>query len=210
MNEDLWLACTNPRPMLEFVVDKSSGRHLRLFGCACCRRMPAEYSEPWQDVIEAVERFADGLPLKMESEGLTSRQELSAQNDIAHMGVDNWDLQRGDREAAYAVACLTDDDLPAWIGDVAAAAADSVAWASLFYADSVEAEPEAVLERTGEFAVQAHLLRCIVGNPYRPVTLDPACRTPTVVALARAAYGKRIMPGGILDPERLAVLADAL
>src|SRR5207244_1694887 len=57
---------------------------------------------------------------------------------------------------------------------------------------------------------QLSLLHDIFGNPFRPVPLDPAWRTPTVVALAQAAYDNRIMPAGRLDPARLAVLSDAL
>ena len=34
--------------------------------------------------------------------------------------------------------------------------------------------------------------------------------TPTVIALAQAAYDERLMPSGELDPARLAVLSDAL
>ncbi len=61
----------------------------------------------------------------------------------------------------------------------------------------------------GVAAVTA-FLGCVFGNPFRPVCLDPAWRTPTVVALAQAAYDDRILPAGTLDPDRLAVLADAL
>lgn len=38
---------------------------------------------------------------------------------------------------------------------------------------------------------RADLLRQIVGNPWRPVTLDPAHRTPLVLSLAEAAYEER-------------------
>jgi hypothetical protein len=41
-------------------------------------------------------------------------------------------------------------------------------------------------------------------------TLDPTWRTPTVLALARAANEERVSPDGPLDPARLAILADAL
>ena len=43
----------------------------------------------------------------------------------------------------------------------------------------------------GELRQQAHLLRCIFGNPFRPVALDPAWLTPNVVDLARAIYDAR-------------------
>ena len=54
------------------------------------------------------------------------------------------------------------------------------------------------------------LLRCVFGNPFRPVTLDPSWRTPDVLSLAQAAYEQRTLPAGTLEPERLALLADAL
>jgi len=56
----------------------------------------------------------------------------------------------------------------------------------------------------------ALLLRDVVGNPFHPVTLDPAWRTPVIRALATAAYEDRSLPSGVLDPDRLAVLSDAL
>ena len=52
-------------------------------------------------------------------------------------------------------------------------------------------------------AARAALLRCVVGNPFRPAVLDPAWFTPTVVAIAEGAYADRAF-------DRLPVLADAL
>ena len=57
---------------------------------------------------------------------------------------------------------------------------------------------------------QSCLLRCLFGNPFRAIVVDLACRTPTVTALAAAAYEERQLPAGTLDTQRLAVLADAL
>ena len=54
------------------------------------------------------------------------------------------------------------------------------------------------------------ILRCIVGNPFRPISIDPAVLTATVTSLARAAYDDRIMPSGELEGDRLAVLSDAV
>ena len=61
-----------------------------------------------------------------------------------------------------------------------------------------------------EDRAQAALVREVFGNPFRPVTLGPAHRTPTIVSLARAAYDERQLPGGEPDRQRLAVLVDAL
>jgi hypothetical protein len=54
-----------------------------------------------------------------------------------------------------------------------------------------------------ETSVQADLLRDIVGNPFRPVALDPAWRTDTVLALAEQMYEAR-------DFSAMPRLADAL
>ncbi len=54
------------------------------------------------------------------------------------------------------------------------------------------------------------LIYDIFGNPFRPVKVNLAWQTPTVLALATAAYENRILPAGTLDSARLAILADAL
>jgi hypothetical protein len=52
-------------------------------------------------------------------------------------------------------------------------------------------------------ALLADLARCVLGNPFRPVTADPAWRTSTAVALAEAIHAERAF-------DRLPILADAL
>src|SRR5262245_6634951 len=39
MTEAEWLACTDPEQMLRFVYGRVSNRKLRLFACACSRRI---------------------------------------------------------------------------------------------------------------------------------------------------------------------------
>ncbi|MBY0231004.1 MAG: hypothetical protein K2W96_17090 [Gemmataceae bacterium] len=56
----------------------------------------------------------------------------------------------------------------------------------------------------------AHLLREVFGNPFRHAALDPALVAPVARSLAQAAYEERELPSGRLDPDRLAVLSDAL
>src|SRR6187551_2446501 len=60
MTEAEWLACDDPARMLAFVA--ASGRKVRLFAAACCRRnwhlLDPELSQP---AVEVIERYADGL-----------------------------------------------------------------------------------------------------------------------------------------------------
>jgi hypothetical protein len=62
MNEAEWLACTDPRPMLEFLRRKASDRKVRLFAVGCCRRVwPSLEHEESRDAVRKAESFADGL-----------------------------------------------------------------------------------------------------------------------------------------------------
>jgi hypothetical protein len=64
--------------------------------------------------------------------------------------------------------------------------------------DDVFIDPN-ILER----AVQTEVARCIFGNPFRPITLDPRWETETVVSLAQGIYTDRAF-------DRMPILADAL
>jgi hypothetical protein len=59
-------------------------------------------------------------------------------------------------------------------------------------------------------ALRAAWLAEVFGDPLRPLTLDHSWLTPDVLSLAEAAYEQRTLPAGTLEPQRLAVLADAL
>jgi len=54
-----------------------------------------------------------------------------------------------------------------------------------------------------EAFIQAHILRDILGNPFRPVTVEESWLTTTVVALARQMYESQ-------DFSTMPILADAL
>jgi hypothetical protein len=65
------------------------------------------------------------------------------------------------------------------------------------------ATPDPAAATMSEQAVQASLLRCVFGNPFRPVAFDPSWRTEAVVGLARGMDEAH-------DFAALPVLADAL
>src|SRR5437868_3836022 len=62
MTERDWLEGTDPRPMLAFLRDRASERKLRLFACACCRRIQHLFvNQESHDAVRVAEEYADGL-----------------------------------------------------------------------------------------------------------------------------------------------------
>jgi hypothetical protein len=195
MDEEKWLACEDPKLMLEYLSrgrsarrkaqrflrgnGRASDRTLRLFAVAWCRRVWHRLADQrCRDAVEAAERFADGA---------ATQAELSEARSAA------WTVYA--RTGAY------------YARSVHAAARESCD------AAAVAGYAARAARRQREPAAQCVLLRCICGNPFRPVAVSPAWlawNEGTVVRLAQAAYDERHLPPGTLDNARLAVLADAL
>ncbi len=202
MDEREWLACDDPKPMMRYVQTKASARKLRLFACACARRAWSLLTGvPGRRAVEVAEAFADGG---------ASLGELRAARRSAMRP----------RRATHRrwVAETHPDSGPSYVAVNAALAGVEVVDTDASVAFSRTAESTQAAEggnrnvqgRKPPKRAHSHLVRDIFGNPFRPLTLAPAVLTPTVVALARAAYEERELPSGHLDPVRLAVLADAL
>src|SRR5579871_3949000 len=60
MREARWRTCTDAYLMLRFLWGKVSERKLRLFACACCRRVWDLLGEPRRRVVEVAERVIEG------------------------------------------------------------------------------------------------------------------------------------------------------
>jgi hypothetical protein len=189
MTEAGWKTCINPQPLLDHLGAKASGRKSRLYAVACCRRLwDLLLDAAGRKAVEAAEQFADGL--------IGSRQ-LSRLGKAAR-GLTQEERPPGWTAYVGEAVCGREEHL------VARQTADRAAGA--VYLSKVN---NLILERKA----QTDLLRCIFGNPFSPVTINPAWRSwngGTVVRLAQAAYDERHLPAGTLDPARLAVLADAL
>jgi hypothetical protein len=222
MNEAEWLEGPGLIWMVSFVLHRyldrlgEDRRHL-LFGCACCRRvwelLPLDTAKR---LLELAELYADGevseavflagndpamfpgLDLQCRGQAEPGTQlsacVLQAIGGVRWMAAPNFRKSHG----AYGVAqetCLDRmaDYLPSserpWGG-----------WGGM-----VVVPPDQT-----QLADRMKLMWEIYGNPFRTVAIDTRLSTPTVTALATAAYEERDLPSGHLHPARLAVLSDAL
>jgi hypothetical protein len=196
MTEAEWLECTDPYRMLDFPRGKACGRKLRLFACGCCRQRvwPLLTDPRSRDAVEVAERYADGLV--------------------------NYAALRGAWIAAGAV-CAPAQAFSA-NGRAAAAAAFAAhrshacaRWAAgrVFSVAYYASAPDPEAHRAAERAAHLALVRCVFGNPFRPVPVPDAWWTwngGTIRKVAQAVYDERVLPEGALDAGRLAILADAL
>jgi predicted HAD superfamily Cof-like phosphohydrolase len=188
MTEADWLASTDPAPMLDELRGRISDRKLILFAAACCRHIwDLMTDEPCRTAVQMAERFADRK---------ADLKELSAARTptIPAAGP----AARAAYWTAHAKPTQT-----VWHVHTAAAEAETNAATR-----AVTSGHEAAWNAASAAAMkaQADLLREIVGNPFRPVDVDPAWLSwgsRTVGRIAQEIY----------DESRFAempILADAL
>jgi hypothetical protein len=219
MTEAEWLACADPQEMLGFlkVQGNVSVRKLRLVVCACCRRA-------WQSLknsdsrraVEVAERFADGLATPQElGEAGRKAHELAGLIRSAHFQLSQEQYLGSDEAAEEGGGEEARPDRPgvAWREGAAVQAASWAAWSKMTEAQAqhgLRAAQQAAPGPVREGAHQARIIQEVSGNPFRPLAVDAGWQTPTIIALAQAAYDDRTLPAGTLDNARLSVLADAL
>jgi hypothetical protein len=183
MDEAEWLACTDSRRMLPFLGNAGfpHDRKVRLFAAAACRRIWLLMTdERCRQAVEAAERYADG-EADGKALGAAWAAAWSAYRDLARASVHG---------QGYFYSIGDAERVRSYTSDAAAVAPGA---------------------EEAESAAQAALLRDILGiSLFRRLSLDPSWLTPTVLTLATAAYDHRVLPAGTLEPERLAVLSDAL
>jgi hypothetical protein len=184
VTEAEWDSSTDPRAMLSLLrtTNYGSSRKYRLAAAATCRLLGHVFTDEHdQAAIRAAEVLADRQESKQER--------TAALWQMSDIGV-------GPVHLAARLAA----------GPLAHHASSALRW--IAEADNQE------MVGAAELMTLATLLRDLFGNPFRFLPpLDPtvlAWQDATVVRLAQAAYDGRQLPAGTLEPERLAVLADAL
>ena len=180
MTEADWKGCDDPARMIfEFGLCANHSK-TRLLLAANCRRGWRLLSETARRAVELAERFADGL---------VTAQELTAVREDTREEVSYFSVAL-DHSDQYEQALRISLGIAAF--------ADAAVWpeyrkVEAFFWDCV---PD-------ERGPDAHNVRDIFGNPFRPVAFDAAWRTSTATALAQTMYESR-------DFGAMPILADAL
>jgi hypothetical protein len=190
MTETEWLTCNDTDSLLLHIVNQPISRKLRLFGCACMRRLwDILPDDTHRRAVETCERFVDHRASEADLE--KARQAVRD----TYQGV-------GDIIADHA----------ALIGMKLCSPAESFSIFGIEQAAAMAAEAQddsdftwdEVFER--EQAIQCELLRDVIGNPFRPLSIDPAWlqwNAGAVKKIAAAIYEESAF-------DRMPILADAL
>src|SRR5262245_5548625 len=197
VTETQWLQATDAESLLWLVRERRQTRKLRLFACACCRRIWHLLPSVARRAVVAAELYADRLIKDAERQLAYQDLFLESLGDVPRYAL--W---------AAGFACIRGqarDAIRRVVPSVANAAG---------HAARLECGPAAWMdaEDTEEAAALA-LVREVFGNPFRLPSIDPALfawNDGTIPRLAQAAYDQRHLPDGTLDEARLAILADAL
>ena len=206
MTEQDWLTSTAPSAMIKHLADRHrlgtrAHRKLRHFAVACCRQVWDGTVCPWCGGLGYArlqgrdcehckgsgrvggltdERSRQAVEVSERyADGKATAAELATAGAHAIEVCRFWTGSDGGLLAARQAAILCNSDIGNALG--------GINWlASVTPGD-----------------VQANLLRCLFGNPWKPVTFDPAWRTVPVLAMAHGIYEHRSW-------RDLPVLADAL
>jgi hypothetical protein len=188
MTEEQWLACDEMPTMIRCLESvRGQARKLRLFGCACCRRIwsliPHDLN---RQAVLCVEEYPEDVDREKFPQGVFSHPELNR----ALVGSSSVEDECAGEPAYWAVKYLGRSYY-------------KVTPASAGVGIVVRAQQARGEARSDEAAAQADLFRDVFGNPFRPVSLDTNWLTPTVVSIVQAAYDERTLPSGELESARL-------
>ena len=218
MTHSDWLAYREPGPMLGALGDLASPRKLRLFACACCRRLESALPHLWNPAtLEVAERFADGLASEEElrearrrvGEDLHAayrRIEIETRGPRHPRDVRASALMEAEFSALRELSAATDTRVRAHALGRDAAQAFGGASAALALRSAVgdwEVRDTVFDAMRAEEVAQADLVRDLFTDRFWFVVPDPAWFTSDVMTLAHHIYERRAF-------EHMPILADAL
>jgi hypothetical protein len=188
MDEQSWLVSSPPTRMLKHVQGAASERKLRLLLCACCHLSWSTVPtvSDWKSVVRTVEDYCEGM---------------KGPDDLARVKSSMWEHWHAESEKRTLLDSLRthgSDLRPSQLANLVTSTTYPIhmlrklAMSSAWHSATTLVGDDLAL-----------LLRDIFGNPFRPVTFDPAWRTDTTTGLAAAMYEAR-------EFANMPILADAL
>lgn len=191
MTEAEWSACTDPQAMLGLLRGRASGRKLRLFAVACCRRVwPLLTDERSRMAVEVAESYADGVTTAV------NLADAFYQANIAANAADPTDACTVRASSLASYVAYTAVGLGV---DCTFSAADAIADTIADVAVNAIAYRKA---RHEELVAQCQLLRDIF-DPFRRITGERSLLTSRVIQETNQIYSGRAF-------DRMPILADAL
>jgi len=184
LTETEGLNSVKPSPMLAHVFRSASERKLRLFAAACCRRIwPWLADNECRQAVEVAEKHAD----RQATQAALTR----AAQSVRRLRDREVPINTAQEAAAEAAACAASDkrnELVDTASNAAMCAAIAASGAAQADAGSGPLRETFLKALAAEQAAQCSLLREIFGNPFRPVNVNLAWKTPEVTSLANAIY----------------------
>jgi hypothetical protein len=207
MTEAEWLRGTDPALLFRIASDFASDRKLRLFACACGRRVlelvPEDEREQWRRQLEMTERYADGLGTQEELLAAWRGLYPNLPPPLRPLDAALRAVSESFGFAGY-IAGQGHSRLRPILPTGAALARAAIAARS--YAVDAARAAGGNEARAAEWRYQAALLRELFGNPFRPPEIEPVWLTWNdgfIPEQARLIYDERAF-------ERLPILGDAL
>jgi hypothetical protein len=223
MTEAEWQAAGDPQAMLRFLHwqhRRNGNWRQRLFGwlgnkivtisqrktlllllayCRCHSHLSADERD--KSAFRIAEAYADGNASEQELRSATTAC-MTWEEGMGYPSPGYW-LTDVCRQPFYEMGERSYlDFVLSWI-----ASASAVNFTDFMHGVSLPELWPLELEMEGYFAAEAqrmvHLLHETIGNPFRPVTINPSWLTSTVLALAEGIYADRAF-------DRMPILADAL
>lgn len=196
MNETKWATCRTSRTMIDALEGKLSERRLWLIGVACARRIVEAYKfTECADALALVEKTVDGTATAKDAKKLAGlvaevrRLWTAPQRTIPK------------RFHGHPAQCILSA-----VWDIAREPVDEPSERLAGVHENVSEALESLCalwqSPSKERLRQAHIVREILGNPFRPAAFG-AWRSSAVVALAKQMYDAR-------DFGAMPILADAL
>lgn len=180
MTETKWLGCSEPSLMLQHLQGKINDRKLRLFMCACWRNVWESLNGVERALVEVSERYVEGLA--------SAEELLGAAREL------------GPR--SYLLTLFT-ADAPESAAEARSAAGSAACVRAVNEEEARRCWKQAIHQQAVQ---QCAVLRCLVGNPFRPAGVPGECRAwndGALVKMAQAIYDGRRW-------NEMPILADAL